>query len=75
VLGYRELIGAMKGAPHGKGLAALERVVREQGFEQMRKALGLALGGHPEAQKKGQTAGPVPAARRPISRDARRRSC
>lgn len=53
VLGYRELIGVMKTAPHGKGLAVLEQAVREKGFEQMRKTLGLVLGTHQEAQKKG----------------------
>lgn len=53
VLSYRELIGVMKTAPHGKGLAVLERAVREKGFEQMRKTLGLVLGAHQDAQKKG----------------------
>jgi hypothetical protein len=53
VLSYRELIGVMKTAPHGKGLAVLEQAVREKGFEQMRKTLGLVLGAHQEAQKKG----------------------
>lgn len=53
VLSYRELIGVMKIAPHGKGLAVLEQAVREKGFEQMRKTLGLVLGAHQEAQKKG----------------------
>ena len=52
VLGYRELIGVMKAAPHGKGLAVLEQAVREKGFEQMRKTLGLVLGAHQEAKKK-----------------------
>jgi hypothetical protein len=75
VLSYRELIGVMKAAPHGQGLAVVERAVREKGFAQMRDTLSRVLGAHQEAQKKGQTAGPVPAAHRPISRGARRRSC
>jgi len=53
VLSYRELIGVMKTAPHGKGLAVLEQAVREKGFEQMRKTLGQVHGAHQEAQKKG----------------------
>jgi hypothetical protein len=70
VLSYRELIGVMKAAPHGKGLAVLEQAVREKGFEQMRKTLGLVIGAHSEAQKKGSTASPVPAARRRTSKGA-----
>lgn len=53
VLGYRELIGVMKTAPHGKGLAVLEQVVRDNGFEQMRQTLGLVLDAHQEAKKNG----------------------
>lgn len=75
VLGYREVIGVMKTAPHGRGLAVLEQAVREKGFEQMRQTLSLVLGAHEEAPKKGSTAAPVPAAPRPISKDARPSSC
>ena len=75
VLGFRELMGVMKKAPYGKGMAVLEQAVREKGFEQMRRTLGLLTAAHQEAQKKGRTAGRAPAARRPISRDARRRFC
>ena len=53
VLNYRELMGVMKKAPHGKGMAVLEQAVREKGFEQMRKTLGLLASAHDEAQKKG----------------------
>jgi hypothetical protein len=53
VLSYRELIGVMKTAPHGKGLAVLEQAVREKGFEQMRNTLTRVLSAHQEAQKKG----------------------
>jgi hypothetical protein len=70
VLSYRELIGVMKNAPHGKGLAVVEQAVREKGFEQMRKTLGLVIGAHQEAQKKGSTASPAPAGRRRTSKGA-----
>jgi hypothetical protein len=53
VLSYRDLRAVMKVAPHGKGLAVLERAVREKGYEQMRNNLGMLLGAHDEAQKKG----------------------
>lgn len=53
VLSYRELRAVMNAAPHGKGLAVLERAVREKGYELMRKNLGMLLGAHEEAQKKG----------------------
>ena len=53
VLNYRELMGVMKKAPHGKGMAVLEQAVREKGFEQMRKTLSLLASAHDEAQKKG----------------------
>jgi len=53
VLNYRELMGVMKKAPHGKGMAVLEQAVRERGFEQMRKTLSLLASAHDEAQKKG----------------------
>ena len=53
VLNYRELMGVMRKAPHGKGMAVLEQAVREKGFEQMRKTLSLLASAHDEAQKKG----------------------
>jgi hypothetical protein len=53
VLNYRELMGVMKKAPHGKGMAVLEQAVRDKGFEQMRKTLSLLASAHDEAQKKG----------------------
>ena len=53
VLSFRELKGVMKNAPHGKGMATMEHAVREKGFEQMRKTLGLLISAHEEAQKKG----------------------
>lgn len=53
VLNFRELMGVMKDAPHGKGMAVMEQAVREKGFEQMRQTLSLLAGAHDEAQKKG----------------------
>lgn len=53
VLSFRELMGVMKNAPHGKGMAVMEHAVREKGFEQMRKTLSLLSGAHEAAQKKG----------------------
>jgi hypothetical protein len=70
LLNYRELKRVMKTAPHGRGMAVLEQAVREKGFEQMRKTLSLLANAHDEAQKKGSTAGDVPAASTPTSRTA-----
>lgn len=53
VLNFRELMGVMQNAPHGRGMAVIEQAVREKGFEQMRKTVGLLAGAHQEAQKKG----------------------
>ena len=53
VLNFRELMGVMKTAPRGRGMAVMEQAVREKGFEQMRKTLVLLAGAHEEAQKKG----------------------
>ena len=50
---YRALQQAVKTAPHGKGLATVEAVVHDKGFEHLRKMYQAALAGHPEAQKKG----------------------
>ena len=50
---YRALQQAVKTAPHGKGLASVEAVVHEKGFDQLRKMYEAAVGEHPEAQKKG----------------------
>lgn len=40
-------------APHGKGLAALERAVMEHGTELLRVTLERSVSARPEAQKKG----------------------
>jgi hypothetical protein len=50
---YRALQRAVKTAPHGKGLATVESVVHDKGFDHLRKMYEAALQDHPEAQKKG----------------------
>jgi hypothetical protein len=50
---YRALQQAVKSAPRGKGLATVEAVVHDKGFDHLRKMYESALQDHPEAQKKG----------------------
>ena len=50
---FRALRQAVKTAPHGKGLAMVEAVVREKGFEQLQQMYQQAVREHPEAQKRG----------------------
>lgn len=50
---YRALQHAVKTAPHGKGLATVEAVVHDKGFDHLRTMYQSALQEHPEAQKKG----------------------
>ena len=50
---YRALRQAVKTAPHGKGLATVEAVVHDKGFDHLRRMYESALREHPEAQKKG----------------------
>jgi hypothetical protein len=50
---YRALQRAVNTAPHGKGLATVEAVVHDKGFDHLRKMYQTALQSHPEAQKKG----------------------
>lgn len=50
---YRALQTAVKSAPHGRGLATVEAVVRDRGFDHLSKMYQHAVGEHPEAQKKG----------------------
>lgn len=49
---YRALQKAVKDAPHGKGLAFTESVLRDKGFDHLRKMYQSALEEHPEAKKK-----------------------
>jgi hypothetical protein len=71
LLNFRELKRLMKTAPSGKGMAVMETAVRERGFEQMRQTLGLLIGAHEEAQKKGSILSLVPAEARPTSNAVR----
>jgi hypothetical protein len=48
---FRALQNAVKTAPHGKGLATVEAVVRDKGFVQLQKMYEAAVREHPEAQK------------------------
>jgi len=50
---YRALQHAVRTAPHGKGLATVEAVVHDKGFDSLRKMYQAAIREHPEAQKKG----------------------
>lgn len=50
---FRALRAAVKSAPHGKGLATVEAVVRDKGFDQLSRMYQSAVREHPEAQKKG----------------------
>jgi hypothetical protein len=50
---FRALRQAVKAAPYGKGLATVEAVVRDKGFDQLARMYQAAVREHPEAQKKG----------------------
>ena len=73
-LAMRSLLEAAKGARHGQGLACVEAVLHEKGFEHLRKMLTLAMASHEGAQKKGSAICPVPAAEPPRSNAARKRT-
>lgn len=59
VLTYRALEEAAATAPHGKGLATLEGVIHDKGFEHLRNMLAVASASRPEAQKRGSACGPA----------------
>ena len=67
VLTYRALERAAADAPHGKGMATLEAVIHDKGFEHLRNMMAVAAGARPEAQKKGPASGRAAAAGRPGS--------
>ncbi len=50
---FRALRQAVKTAPHGQGLATVEAVVRDKGFEQLCRMYQEAVTEHPEAKKRG----------------------
>ena len=68
VLTLRALDRAADAAPHGQGLACLERVITDQGLQHLRDLMNHALDARPEAQKKGSASNAAPAAPRPSSR-------
>lgn len=59
---YRALEQAAASAPMGKGLATLENIIHDKGFEHLRNMLQTAAASRSEAQKKGPVSAPVPAA-------------
>jgi hypothetical protein len=59
---YRALEEAAATAPVGQGLATLESIIHDKGFEHLRNMLQTASASRPEAQKKGSVSGRVPAA-------------
>jgi hypothetical protein len=59
---YRALEQAAVTAPMGQGLATLENVIHDKGFEHLRNMLQTAVASRSEAQKKGPVSGSAPAA-------------
>jgi hypothetical protein len=69
VLTLRALDKAADDAPQGQGLACLEKVITDQGFQHLRDMMSSAMGARSEAQKKGSASEAAPAA---ASRSSRR---
>ena len=57
VLTLRALNEAADQAPMGQGLACLEAVIHDKGFEHLRQLMTLAASARPEAQKRGSASG------------------
>jgi hypothetical protein len=68
VLTLRALEQAAAAAPYGKGLATLEAVIHDKGFEHLRNMLSVASASRPEAQKKGSASSLAPAGKKASSR-------
>ena len=51
VLTMRSLMDAVKTAPHGQGMACVEAVLHDKGFEHLRNILTAAIASHEGAQK------------------------
>lgn len=75
VLTMRSLTDAVKAAPHGKGMACVETVLHDKGFEHLRNLLQAAVASHEGAQKKGSAVCLVPAGKTPRSNAAKTRRC
>ena len=71
VLTMRSLTDAVKAAPHGKGMACVETVLHDKGFEHLRNLLQAAVASHEGAQKKGSVVCLVPAGKKPRSNAAK----
>jgi hypothetical protein len=71
VLTMRSLMEAVKAAPHGQGMACVETVLHDKGFEHLRNILQVAVASHEGAQKKGSVVCPVPAGKKPRSNGAK----
>ena len=74
VLTMRSLLGAVKTAPHGQGMAHVESVLYDKGFDHLRSMLATAAASHEGAQKKGSAASRAPAGGTPRSSGATRSS-
>jgi hypothetical protein len=64
VLAYQAVKQAVDHAPQGQGMAAIEQVVQDKGFETLRRMIELGASEHSEAQKKGSAVIPAPAGTR-----------
>lgn len=56
VLAYQVVREAALRAPHGQGMAMIEKAVQEKGFQTLRRMIELSASEHPEAQKRGSAA-------------------
>jgi hypothetical protein len=66
----RSLLDAVKTAPQGHGMACVESVLHDKGFEHLRTMLQTAAASHEGAQKKGSAVSLVPAGEKPRSNGA-----
>lgn len=60
LLAYRSVREAVETAPAGQGMERIEQVVRDKGFELLRRMIEVGASEHPEAQKRGRRAGCAP---------------
>ncbi len=70
VLTMRSLLEAVRTAPHGQGMACVESVLHDKGFEHLRTMLATAAASHEGAQKKGPAVCIVAAENQPRSNTA-----
>jgi hypothetical protein len=72
-LTMRSLMDAAKAAPHGQGMASVETVLHDKGFEHLRKMLQAAAASHEGAQKKGSAVCLAPVGKKRRSNAARQK--